>query len=116
MANKHRGEVSIKLDKMRKLRLDFNAFAELEEIHGVSMDDIEEIAKKHPVSTMRKIIHVALLHEMPDLTLREAGDLISQYSSIEEIAEKMKEAMEASFGTNKPQKNAKSGPSGAGKH
>ena len=41
MANKHKGEVPIKLDKVRKLRFNTNALAELEDALGYSLGKLD---------------------------------------------------------------------------
>ena len=39
-----------------------------------------------------------MIHELPELTLKEAADLMD-YSTISEVSEKVREALELSFGT-----------------
>lgn len=112
MANKHRGEVSIKLDKMRKLRFNTHALAELEDALGYSLTklDTEDVG----IKTIVKMFWAGMLHELPDLTLREAADLMD-YSTFPEVSEKIKEALELAFGSQEnTAKNLKSGPRGVG--
>lgn len=112
MANKHRGEVSIKLDKVRKLRFNTHALAELEDALGYPLSklDTEDVG----IKTMVKMFWAGLLHEEPELTYREAADLMD-YSNFVEVSDKIKEALELSFGGSEKQpKKVKSGPSGVG--
>jgi hypothetical protein len=112
MANKHRGEVSIKLDKMRKLRFNTHALAELEDVLGHSLTklDTEDVG----VKTIVKMFWAGMIHELPELTLKEAADLMD-YSTITEVSEKVREALELAFGTDdKTAKNKVSGLSSIG--
>lgn len=96
MANKHRGEVSIKLDKIRKLRFNTHALAELEDVLGHSLTKLD--TAEVGVKTIVKMFWAAMIHELPELTLKEAADLMD-YSTISEVSEKVREALELSFGT-----------------
>lgn len=112
MANKHRGEVSIKLDKMRKIRFNTHALAELEDALGYSLTklDTEEVG----IKTIVKMFWAGMLHELPDLTLKEAADLMD-YSTFSEVSDKIKDALELAFGSSEEKvKNLKSGPRGVG--
>ena len=114
MANKHRGEVSIKLDKMRKLRFNTHALAELEDALGYSLSklDTEDVG----IKTIVKMFWAGMLHELPELTLREAADLMD-YSTFGEVSEKIKDALELAFGSDKnSEKKVKSGPIGVGRN
>lgn len=74
MAPKPNG-IEIHLDKIRHLRLGLNALAALENELGASIQsvfsDIESVGFTH----IRGILWAGLLHEMPDLTVVEAGEL-----------------------------------------
>ena len=112
MANKQRGEVSIRLDKVRKLRFNTHALAELEDSLGYSLSklDTEDVG----IKTIVKMFWAGMLHELPELTLKEAAELMD-YSTFGEVSEKIKEALELAFGSNENQpKKVKSGPSGVG--
>lgn len=113
MANKHRGEVSIKLDKMRKLKFNTHALAELEDALGYSLTklDTEEVG----IKTIVKMFWAGMLHELPDLTLKEAAELMD-YSTFGTVSEKIRDALELAFGSSEePVKNLKSVPNGVGK-
>jgi hypothetical protein len=98
MANKHRGEISIKLDKIRKLKYTTNSLAELEDQLGYSLGRLDE----HEIGfkTLIKMTWAGLIHEDPDLTLKEIGDLMD-YSDVNTIAEKIREALDLSMGMDK---------------
>ena len=110
MANKHRGYVSIELDRPRKLRYTTNALAELEDVMGHPVTQLD--GKKIGIKAMRALLWAGLLHEMPDLTLKEAGELMD-YTDMQTISNKITEAIELAFG--KSEKNKESGSNGIGK-
>ncbi len=94
MANKYRGEVSIRLDRTRTIKLDFNALADFKDITGTSIQSVfMRLSKIHEESPtpkerairimdtfgenfLRVLLCVGLRHEDEDLTLRQAGNLI----------------------------------------
>jgi hypothetical protein len=110
LANKQRGYVDIELDRPRKLQFTTNALAELEDALGYPVSKINE--DNTGINTIRAMLWAGLLHEMPDLTLKEAGEL-RDYISFKEASEKLHEALELAFGTNQ-EKNKVSGLSGVG--
>jgi hypothetical protein len=85
--------VSIKLDKQRKLKYTFNAFCELEDVLGRPISEIKDGFK---LKDLRALLWAGLLHESPDLTLEDAGELMDKASSLEEVAEAVVKAMEKS--------------------
>ncbi|WP_240511862.1 gene transfer agent family protein [Paludifilum halophilum] len=110
MANQHRGYVDVTLDKQRRFKFDLNALTELEDALGKPVTQLNDGTVG--MRELRAMIWAGLLHESPDLTLRETGDIID-LERIEEITEKVTEAMTAAF----PQgggKNGKGGPGGIG--
>lgn len=96
MANKHRGEVAIKLDKIRKLKFTTNALAELEDVLGVPLSKLDTLDMG--IRTIIKMFWASLLHDDPEITLKEAGELMD-YSSLTEISDKVREALELSLGS-----------------
>jgi hypothetical protein len=111
MANKHRGEVEIQLDKKRIFKFGTHALAELEDALGHSLSKLgDDIG----IKTMVKMVWAALLHQLPDLTYKEAADLMD-YSTFDVISKKITEALELQFGSGTEAKKKKSAPSGAGK-
>jgi len=91
--------VTVKLDKQRKLKYTFNALCELEEVMGRSLTTLQNGEFK--MKDLRALVWAGLLHESPELTLEEAGDLIDRAESIEEIATAVSQAMEVAFGGKK---------------
>jgi hypothetical protein len=94
MANKHRGEIPIKLDKRRTLRLDFNMLADLEENYGINVMKTLTNLEKMPFSSIRRLVWAGLLHELPDLTVSEAGSLIQKYSTLEKASQAVSDAIQ----------------------
>jgi len=84
--------VTVKLDKQRKLKYTFNAFCELEEALGRPLASIK--GNEFKMKDLRALVWAGLLHETPELTLEEAGDLIDQAESIEDVANAVSEAVE----------------------
>lgn len=112
MANKHRGEVVIHLDKKRKLKFNTLALVELEDKlgHSLAKLDTEEVG----IKTIVSMLWASLLHENPDITFEETAELID-HSSLDVVSDKVRETLELAFGDSKEQpKNAKGGPSGVG--
>jgi hypothetical protein len=101
MASKHRCEVPIQLDIPRTLKLDFNACADFQEAAGISIDTfffrIQQISKKYHLEKdsvippeaaieytnalgmnhLRLILWVGLRHDDPNLTVKDAGELVN---------------------------------------
>jgi hypothetical protein len=83
--------VPIQLDRRRHLRLDFNAFAAMQRECGLTLADIQKFANlvavktpidaisKLPLYEMRGFIWAGLLHETPDITIEEVGELLEAY-------------------------------------
>jgi hypothetical protein len=94
MANKHRGEVEIFLDKKRTLKYNMNALVNLEDELGHSITQID--SENMGIKRIVQMFWAGMLHEMPDLTLKEAADLMD-YSSLDEISKKVTEAFELAF-------------------
>lgn len=68
--------VEIELDKPRRLRFDINALADAEEALGGSLASLGEQMGIRP---LRALIWAGLKWEDPQLSIRQAGDLIQQY-------------------------------------
>lgn len=99
MSNKNRGEVSVRLDRVRKLRFDFNALAEFEELMGVSllaaMQDFQQDDRGNvsfSFKTLRAMLWAGLLHEEPTLTVRQAGKLF-ELADGDDLPEKMAQVL-----------------------
>jgi len=94
MANRMAGEVSIRLDRTRVLKFDFNALAEFRQKTGSSVELLfVRLSKAKPQGEMaaveyalellselelRALLWAALLHQEPQITLEEAGRLMDQ--------------------------------------
>jgi hypothetical protein len=110
LANRQRGYVSIELDRLRKLRFDTNALAELEDAMGKPITQLTDA--NVGIKALRAMLWAGLLHESPDLTIKEAGQLMD-YADMKEVAEKVTEAISLAFGDG-TEKNKISGLSGTG--
>lgn len=101
MANTQMGEVSVRLDVVRKLKFDLNALAEFEGAMGCSVNslflrvkDANEAGGKEAGAAVigfrevRALVWAALLHENPTLTIKEAGKLAEQGDG-EEMTDKI---------------------------
>lgn len=91
MANKFRGEVQIRLDRVRVLKFDSNACADFEEAEGTSLFEYafriatksrelsqDEKARLLSFKELRALVWAGLRHEDESLTLRGAGALMDQ--------------------------------------
>lgn len=111
MANKHRGYIDIELDKPRRLKFDMNALAELEDVIGKPVSQLNQDTVG--IKELRAMVWAGLLHEEPKLTIKGAGDLI-QLDRIKEITKKVTEALTIAFSSQSEEKNDQSGQSGTG--
>jgi hypothetical protein len=94
----------VKLDKQRNFRFTFNAFCELEDV----LDrPLTELQKGFKMKDLRALVWAGLLHEEPELTIEQAGDLIDEAESIEEVAEAVSKAIEAAMGSKKEDESGK---------
>lgn len=75
-ANKYRGEVSIRLDRVRTLKFTFNAFAEFEALTGKSIQQVFQDQEALGFGLMRQLLWAGLIHEDKTLTVEQAGDLM----------------------------------------
>jgi hypothetical protein len=89
MANKQRGMVKVQLDKMRNLRYTMNALAEIEDQLGVPLSEMGEI--KMTIKNVRVILWSGLIHEDPELTQEEVGNMVD-LENMQEVQEKIAEA------------------------
>ncbi|NSW92321.1 MAG: hypothetical protein HPY74_16915 [Firmicutes bacterium] len=116
MSNKHR-YISIELDKPRKLRFDLNALCELEDLFNKPLQQILNDGVSD-VKTIRAFIWAGLLHEDPELTIKDVGHMID-LTNILQAQEKITEALNSGFGDdqgkNEEGPKAKENQSGTGK-
>jgi len=93
MANKHRGFVSIELDKKRNLRYTMNALAEIEDALGVPLAELQNVAMT--IKNVRVILWAGLIHEDADLTVEDVGNMVD-LTNFQEVQEKVAEAFSMS--------------------
>ncbi|MEM3453497.1 MAG: hypothetical protein QW835_07745 [Candidatus Hadarchaeum sp.] len=110
--------IEIKLDKVRHLRLDFNALAKAEEVTGKSFLTSEGLSwATTSAKGLRALIWACLLHEDPDLTLEEVGGLLN-YANVPQITAALSKLWEKSVPESEdnsplaesPQPGSNSGP------
>lgn len=91
--------ITYNLDKPRTLRYGMNALAKIEDITGKSLMslDLNSVGAKDLLA----IVYAGLYHEDKDLTIESVGDLIDEYSSINEVADKVGKALTEAFGKTK---------------
>lgn len=89
---KRKGLVEIQLDKKRNLKFNFNAICNFEEATGKSIASLGE-TKEFKMSDLRALLWAGLVHEDPDLTIEEAGELFDYAESFQYVSEKITEAV-----------------------
>lgn len=94
--------ITIELEKARNLRYGINALVKIEELTGrpITKLDLDNISMKD----LRTILYAGLCHEDNSLTPEKVGELIDEYSTVDEMANKLGEAFTIAFGN--PEKNA----------
>jgi len=112
MANKHRGEVALQLDKKRKLKFNTHALVELEDALGMPFSKLNE--ETIGFGAIAKMFWASLLHEIPDLTLPEAH-MLMDLAPFATISEKVMEAFSLAFPEANEEKKEKVVEIGAGK-
>ena len=96
MANPFRGEVSVTFEgRVWTAILDFNAFAEFEDATGgLGAEVLEAIlsgTERVKIAHLRQLLRCALLRRQPDVTLVDAGDILSAYPQI--VADELRAAL-----------------------
>jgi len=91
--------VTYQLDKPRTLRYGMNALAKIEDITGKSLMSLD--LNSVGVKDLLAIIYAGLYHEDKTLTIETVGDLIDEYSNLQEVADKVGEALTEAFGKDK---------------
>ncbi len=84
-------EFPITLDKKRHLRLDLNAFCELEDAHG-DVFAVLQGAEKGSLKALRAVVWAGLAHEDDSLTEKEIGKMINP-GNLAEVAETIQEVI-----------------------
>ena len=88
--------ITINLDKTRTLRFGINALAKIEDLTGTPLTKLD--LSKVGIKDLLIIVYAGLYYEDKTLTIEAVGDLIDEYSSIQEITEKLGEALTLAFG------------------
>jgi len=91
--------VTYQLDTPRTLRYGMNALAKIEDITGKSLMSLD--LNSVGVKDLLAIIYAGLYHEDKTLTIETVGDLIDEYSNLQEVADKVGEALTEAFGKDK---------------
>lgn len=118
MANPLKGEIElIAGDQPYKLRFSIDAICSLEERLGKGFPAIAAELQKPQQMTLgmvRHLLHASLTEAHPDITLKEAGELIVTGGGMVIVLEKVSEAITAAFpspaearGTIRPPKRPK---------
>jgi hypothetical protein len=87
--------VPIELDRLRCLKFDLNAFAELEEKFG-SMDAAFQAMQKGSLKAARTLLWAGLLHEDETLTERKVGGMVT-LSNLSGIMDSITSALTAAM-------------------
>lgn len=89
MANPVKGEVSFEAnEKVYKMRFSANALCELEDQVGMGINAIAtQLADPNNLrlKTVRAVFWASLLDYHPDITLRQAGDLVTEINMTEAL-------------------------------
>jgi hypothetical protein len=79
--------VEIELDKLRHLRMDFNALAKVEEVTGKSF--LNGVSWQNmTVRDYRALLWACLIHEDPELTLEDVGAMV-HVGNVDYITERL---------------------------
>lgn len=89
--------ITIELDKPRTLRYGMNALAKIEDITKKPIVNID--LNNIGIRDLLAIIYAGLYHEDKSLTLEKVGGLVDEYSTMNDIAEKVGEAFTLAFGS-----------------
>lgn len=89
--------ITITLDKPRTLRYGMNALAKIEDITGKTLMSLD--LNNVGIKDLLAIVYAGLCHEDKSLTIEQVGDIIDEYSDLNQIAEKVGDALTVAFGT-----------------
>jgi len=97
VANKERGEVSIDVDGKRYIfRLTVNAICEIETETGKPFEAAARELQSGQMRTVRLFVWAALRHQHPDLTLEQAGDIMTS-AGLQDVLAPLVEAIHLAF-------------------
>lgn len=97
-------KVYVQLDKKRRLEIDFNAMAAFEDETG---DSLFTLGENLSAKQLRALLWAACLHEDPELKIETVGKHVTM-KNLNEINEKLGEAMQASNGNSEQQSEEQS--------
>lgn len=107
--------IPIELDRPRKLFLDLNAMAAYEEVSGRSIWDIQDDIQRMDIKTIRALLWAGLKRDDPELTLEQAGELVT-FADLRSLVPKLGEMFSSAMGSEDvpadPEKNV-SPPTGS---
>lgn len=99
--NPHKGEVELKAgDKVYVLRYSIDAICELEERTGkgfpvLAMEMMDP--NRLRIGLVRDILHAGLLEKHPDITLKEAGELMLAAGGVDVVMKSANKAFAVAF-------------------
>lgn len=105
LKNKVRPSVNIELDKTRKMVMDFNALAEMEDVLGESALDgsIFTQEKLSKAKYLRAILYGCLKSEDESMTLEQAGQLLT-IANLQDVVTAISKLMNMSVGVEEGEK------------
>lgn len=107
MANKAKGEVALKTkDQVYTLRYTVNALCDLEDQLGAGINDIlKEFQTEDTlrIRTIRTVLWAGLKDKHPDITIAQAGDIITDAGTVAAVSA-LAEALISAFPDAKPVK------------
>lgn len=83
--------IELELDKVRTLRFDLNAFAELEDNFG-TIDEALGAMEKGSIKALRAVLWAGLIHEDEELTVKQVGALLT-LADLAQLTEKINSAV-----------------------
>lgn len=124
MSNPHKGEVELKAgDKIYVLRFSIDAICNLEDATGEPFSVTASAMARQETASMtltRLLLHAALRENHPELSLKDAGEIIPEAGGMGPVAEMVFEAFAHAFpapeasGTPRPQNRAARRAAGTG--
>lgn len=88
--------ITLNLDKPRILRYGINALAKIEDVTGKPLMHLD--LNSVGIKDLLAIVYSGLYHEDKNLTIDEVGNLIDEYSNLNEVAEAVGKALTLAFG------------------
>lgn len=84
--------VEVNLDKTRYMRFDLNALCDLQEEYGDVIEVFSNGLQNQDFKVIRKLLHVSLLDDDPELDERAVGRMISM-NNLQEVIELLTKAL-----------------------